>query len=262
MMWLRRENYLAPIRRISKGLDFVHLARVRFGHQTITAYVKLSPPDRPGTIAAEAVGWMLAKRLPRARRACLIDLDLSLIHAAKPPVWVHQLEEPVVAWCCQAIPADSLQSLVENDEGNEDRLWCDVLDSEEGPSIAGLDHWAANDDRHGGNLLRLSANHWSVIDHGRVFGRHDWPAQGPAHQVSTYLVRQARRHLAGAALRDFTANVIHASEEHADVLMSSVDNIRVYLDRLHGPESAQRAIDFLTQRQSREWMAAQFGEIG
>lgn len=40
-------------------------------------------------------------------------------------------------------------------------------------AIAAFDEWLANVDRNAGNILKLSSNVYSIIDHGRIFGNLD-----------------------------------------------------------------------------------------
>lgn len=84
------------------------------------------------------------------------------------------------AWASTTIGSENLKKIYfKNPENNglpeEWKNYADFLQSwEKFPCLISLDDWIGNSDRNPGNIIFINKNRLGIIDHGRLFGVHDW----------------------------------------------------------------------------------------
>ncbi len=175
------EAYFRFIEKIAEGNQaFTHAALLRVGKQTHRYYVK-SYRGLVKPLFNEISGFLLAAEagVPQAKEAALIVLPGALLDGIHPnqgfatqPHWI--------CWGTTAIAnADGSQLPTANTFfrhdlaaiANDLRAWKDL------PSLLAFDEWVANVDRNTGNLVRLSAGDYAVIDHGGILTGPDWVSE-------------------------------------------------------------------------------------
>ena len=154
-----------------------HAALLRIGVRTERYYIKCyGPLAKP--LFNEMAGYLLAASsgLPQATRAALIALPGSHLDSIHPGMG-FAAEAHWLCWATTAIAAsDGAQrpSATTHFNGQLSLIAGDLKIWKGLPALLAFDEWVANVDRNTGNLLRLAAGEYAVIDHGAILTGPDW----------------------------------------------------------------------------------------
>ncbi len=253
---LEPDHYLGPIQRVPLGAHFVHTAQIDFAGEVREAYVKVYPPGFGGLIG-EAVGYLAAAhaQVPCPRRAAVMQIRARDMAGLTLPTWALQADEPLWAWCTEAVPGRSLQMLVAGPV-TPSQLWLNVLHSKSGAALAYLDEWLANKDRNEGALVRTPEGTWHAIDFGEAFGGALlWPEFGPQEAGRGELYRQAMTLLPDqhrAAFRSRICEMGGTLAGFSDTLQRPI----LHLARcINIKQHATDLAPFLRDREGAQWAA-------
>lgn len=169
---------------VGDGADATtHKALVHFydTDSAVDSYVKIyCAKVAPKGLVNELVGYALAKAgglltPPRAAVLLLDSEQTQFLPSGVEPL--RNAEGHVVSWCVQSLgghtPKQSYQLSVEKAAALTAILQ-DLRKWSEFPDVATLDAWLLNEDRNLGNLVRIRAGRYAIIDHGRALTGNSW----------------------------------------------------------------------------------------
>jgi hypothetical protein len=178
------QSYRSFLEPVATGQDaFTHKALVAFHDGTIVdAYVKVyCQRQAPKGLVNEVTGYVLAKGdgLPVPQRAAVLLLTAE--QSSFLPSDAQPLITPdghVVAWCVQSVGGQTpLQAFnLFGDPAGLPTLLQDFSRWANLSKVVSLDAWLLNEDRNMGNLVRVSAGMYALIDHGRICTGNSWRA--------------------------------------------------------------------------------------
>jgi hypothetical protein len=165
----------------------VALLDIEPGKKPARCYVKLYPGmigerEHRG-IVNEMVGHVLAIAMGAPVPANAGLITLSGFQLSDRPEWVEDDSE-VVGWWVQDAVAPSLKGYYDINESNAhpvfmaklEKIRAELLASDQINQIIAFDDLIANIDRNIGNLLRLKASDYLMIDHGLCLASDSWVA--------------------------------------------------------------------------------------
>lgn len=244
--------YFRFVETVTEGNQaFTHAALLRFGKQTRRYYIK-SYLNAAKPLFNEISGFLLAVEagLPQANSAALIALPGSLLEKIHPgngfASQAHQL-----CWCTTAIVSSNSTQLPNATTyfncdfsaiADDLRTWKDL------PVLLAFDEWVANVDRNTGNLIRLSAGDYAIIDHGAILTGPDWISDMLAPIASyTNKIWSLLRHFRGFPLPVSSA-AVHASNKFPDAYLAGSPEMRAIGIELLSGDDLSRCDMFLRDR--------------
>lgn len=212
--------YFRFVENVSEGNQaFTHAALLRVGKQTRRYYIKCYQ-NAAKPLFNEISGFLLAAEagLPQADSAALIALPGSLLEQIHPGKG-FALQAHWLCWCTTAITSSNGAQLPTATTyfscdfsaiADDLRTWKDL------PALLAFDEWVANVDRNTGNLIRLSAGDYAIIDHGAILTGPDWISEVLAPIASyTNKIWLLLRHFRGIPL-PISSGAVHASTKFPD----------------------------------------------
>lgn len=222
--------YFRFVEAISEGNQaFTHAALLRVGSQMRRYYIK-SYQNAAKPLFNEISGFLMAAEagLPQADSAALIALPgvlLDKIHPSKG----FSLQAHWPCWCTTAITgSDGTHLPTATTYFNCDfSAIADDLRAWKGlPALLAFDEWVANVDRNTGNLIRLSAGDYAIIDHGAILTGPEWISEMLAPIASyTNKIWFLLRHFNGITL-PVSSSAVHTSTRFPDAYTAGSPEMR------------------------------------
>ena len=228
--------YFRFLDTVSEGRQAdTHAALLRINNRAQRYYVKCyGPHAKP--LFNEIAGFLLADAaaLPQAKSAALITLPGDFLNRLHP----GRGFDTAAHWLCWATTAithadgSRAPSATTHFNGHLASIADDLKQWKHLPGLLAFDEWVANIDRNTGNLLRLSASDYAVIDHGAILTGPDWISDLLA-PIASYtnklwmLLRSAR----GMPL-PISNGAVHAARRFTDAYLQCAPEIRAFGNEL------------------------------
>lgn len=210
--YLRFRGTLADVGRRAGWNAAVWVGDVDLGDDRATlCAVKMAAAKGHGLLN-EVIGFALAKLagVPAPDQAAVLLLDWDQIparhHAALRAV--HGAVERVPAWATTWVMGDVLDA--DRSAAQRDLVMTALLASPDGERLAAFDHWVANTDRHGGNIVRVARERYTAIDHEHIVFGPLWPDHLQEVAVTTTLIHESRRLLPDDRRKSFGSAALEA----------------------------------------------------
>lgn len=267
------QGYLEPV---GEGNDArTHKALVRFNNEAYGSdcYVKAYCASlAPKGLVNELIGYALAKHggfdVPRRAAVLLLDSDQALAFGSgfNAPTTVSG---HVLAWCVESLDRPTPKTVFQlspQDVSGLPSLQADLQKWRDLPSAVSFDSWLSNDDRNPGNLVRLSAGRYALIDHGRVCSGNAWQSPLDKAEMGRINLLALWAWSAGAMQfvpRDQQLPLITSFDRHGEALEKAASDIDYWLGELVDPVEKADAEAFLDERVStvREHLSQTFGML-
>lgn len=252
-----------------------HKALVRFhgSDRALDSYVKVyCTKTAPKGFVNELIGYTLAKwgGLNVAHRAAVLLLDPAQASYLPPHMQpMLTTSGQVVSWCVQSIGGRTPLQLY---RFNTDRAaalkavrhdfkkWKDL------PDVAALDAWLLNEDRNLGNLVRLGAGRYALIDHGRVCTGNSW--NSPLDRLRMKHFNKLAKIAwdeddLDLAPSEFHTPLVGSFERHEQALDEAANDLEYWLPKLISSAEEADATQFLAERVTavRDHLKATYGVL-
>lgn len=266
--------------------EATHIAAVKFSAEDkpTRAYIKFCGPDEVdfhelGELTLDQIGLIHEKRLfneilaytlahhlhiKQPPRAAVIILPLTKFRENNWPIphWIPDNVDRIPAWCTEESPSRSI-SYIYKTENLIRQHYLQIFQSCKNwyGTVSAFDEWLANTDRNGGNILKLSSNVYSIIDHGRIFNNLDFSAlintNISSRNIMRNLVELGSNH--GEHNKLYSAMVM-ASDSHKPALDKSITEIKKWLNLFNSIDEAT-VLRFIEDRSSDSWMSNRLGVL-
>ena len=246
------EAYFRFLETVAEGNQaFTHAALIRVGIQTRRYYIKCyQHAAKP--LFNEISGFLLAAEagVPQADSAALIALPGQFMEKIYPSKG-FSTQQHWLCWCTSAVASANAThrpsattyfncdfSAIADDL----RIWKEL------PLLLAFDEWVANIDRNTGNLIRLSAGDYAVIDHGAILTGPDWIGDLLAPIASyTNKIWSLLRHFKGIPL-PISSGAVHASGRFQNAYQASSPEMWAIGSELLSPDDLNNCVKFLSVR--------------
>jgi hypothetical protein len=242
-----------------------HIAAVRFeGDKAPTkAYVKFCGPSEHD-LFYEILGYILAQNLgiKQPPRAALIIAPLDLIrkHGGVLPDWIPKNAQSMPAFCTELSPSRSISYLYKADAllAKYQDLFINCHNWY--ASVTAFDEWLANNDRNGGNILQLSPNVYSIIDHGRLFDNKSPSIIHTKGLLAKNLMRGVITGMGDKNVEKLNNSMALASGKHNPARSKALPSIDKWL-KIFNQIDESIVLKFIQERSEANWMEDRVGVI-
>lgn len=230
-------------------------------------FVKLAPNTEAPSLLCEALGWVLAGHagLRRADFAAIIFVDKARLAQSQQLTYECAAfkGDLIPAWCSEAIPGNSVLSSIKSPSKPGMQFIGDhksFLNSADARKFAALDQWTGLRDRNMGNVIRHKAGGYASIDHETLLHDIMW---GASDFNLNCLVKHAEKAFDTKRIKAFKADMTRAAAGHADALASARTELNALLGLLlpSSPQTHASAMEFLSARSQRGWLAGELGVL-
>lgn len=264
-----------------------HIAAVKFSAEDkpTRAYIKFCGPDKVdyqelGQLTPDQIDLIFEKRLfneilaytlahhlhiKQPPRAAVIILPLNKFRENNWPIphWIPDYLDRIPAWCTEESPSRSISYIYKTGGPSVFLQYTNMFQNCKNwyGTVSAFDEWLANSDRNGGNILKLSSNVYSIIDHGRVFNNLSFSALTNTDIVSRNIMRDAIE--IGSKHDDHNklySTMVMASDSHKPALDKSITEIKKWLNFFNSIDEAT-VLRFIEDRASNSWMSNRLGVI-
>ncbi len=241
-------HYLGFVALPAEGISaLTHLAYVKdpTTNTQQRAYLKLfTEPDKQ--FVNEVTGYLLAAHagVTQPSRGFVQHVPITVLQSLYPRLKFPVNRSTLPLWGTSDLGAGTAKHYFHT---VTPALIKDLQGWDKLPTAMAFDEWVANIDRNIGNLVRLAAGQYAVIDHGHVLTSPDWKA---GHLISGKSYPNKLEQIAwpnGVTLPAKSA-AMHALTHHERSLTSAWLELQDWWKTLLSPEDMQCAGDFLTNR--------------
>ena len=228
-----------------------HAALLKVGKQIRRYYIKCYG-DAVKPLFNEIAGFLLAAEvgLPQAESAVLMALPGELLDKHHPGKGFNS-QAHWLCWCTTAIMGGNGFRLPTAHTYFNDNLLAAADDLRAWKALPGLlafDEWVANVDRNTGNLIRLSAGDYAIIDHGAILTGPDWAGDMLAPVASyTNKIWLLLCHCRGFTL-PVSSGAMHACTTFTDAYLTASPEMRAFGSELLNSDDLSSCDIFLRER--------------
>jgi hypothetical protein len=242
-----------------------HIAAVRFNANSnpSQAFVKFCGPSEHD-LFYEVLGYTLAHHLgirqpPRAA-VIIVPLDLIRKSGGLIPDWIPKTITAIPAFCTELSPSRSISYLYETDAimAKYQHLFKDCHNWY--ACVSAFDEWLANNDRNAGNILQLSPEVYSVIDHGRLFDNKPPSAVHTRDLKSDNKMYSVIPSLGVKNVEKLNNSMAAASSNHDNARNKALPAIAKWL-KIFNQIDEEIVLRFIQERSESNWMEDRVGVI-
>jgi hypothetical protein len=244
-----------------------HIAAINFPGEKrpVRCYVKFCGPQEYD-LFYEILGYTLAHKLgikqPDKAGVIIVPIKRIRDNGGIVPRWIGSDVEYYPAFCTQESPVRSIRYLYNTNALLLSKYQDLFINNHNWYStVSAFDEWLANNDRNGGNILKLSDKVYSIIDHGRLFDN-----KAPSNVHTKDLVSENKMHdvinntLGDKDREKLNNSMAAASHNHSNARYKSISEIKEWLTFFDGIDESI-VNSFIDERSRENWMENRVGVI-
>lgn len=241
-------------------------------------YVKFLGPDGNGVYPHDVTNSFVVRRLlnevsaytlahhlkiRQPPRAAVILIEKSIFIANKWPLppWADT-ESHVALWCTEEETARNITYIYKTDallEWAYQNMFKEVTNWY--GSVSAFDEWVANNDRNGGNILKISDKVFSIIDHGRAFFNLPYSCvNSPGSHYRNIMLEVIESSKSAKDSSTLYSSMLFSADKHDDAFNKSYKELAAWADII-GNADFGSIIEFLRERSQVGWMRNRLGMV-